>query len=64
VNRYCVDQFPIKLDLEQALEFIDDDELVEVTPNNTRIRKRLLTETERKKNLPDFCKLKIAYATA
>jgi hypothetical protein len=38
----------IKLDLEQALEFIDDDELVEVTPNNTRIRKRLLTETERK----------------
>ncbi|CAC9452016.1 GTP-binding protein TypA/BipA [uncultured Gammaproteobacteria bacterium] len=39
----------IKLDLEQALEFIDDDELVEVTPNNTRIRKRLLTETERKR---------------
>lgn len=40
---------PIKLDLEQALEFIDDDELVEVTPNNIRIRKRLLTENERKR---------------
>ncbi|AYQ57175.1 GTP-binding protein TypA [Bathymodiolus thermophilus thioautotrophic gill symbiont] len=39
----------IKLDLEQALEFIDDDELVEVTPNNTRIRKRLLSETARKR---------------
>ncbi len=39
----------IKLDLEQALEFIDDDELVEVTPNNTRIRKRLLKEVERKR---------------
>ncbi len=39
----------IKLDLEQALEFIDDDELVEVTPNNIRIRKRLLNETERKR---------------
>ncbi|SFV87162.1 GTP-binding protein TypA/BipA [hydrothermal vent metagenome] len=42
----------IKLDLEQALEFIDDDELVEVTPNNTRIRKRLLTETARKRSKP------------
>ena len=40
---------PIKLDLEQALEFIDGDELVEVTPNNIRIRKRLLTENERKR---------------
>ncbi|HBQ24463.1 MAG TPA: translational GTPase TypA, partial [Gammaproteobacteria bacterium] len=39
----------IKLDLEQALEFIDDDELVEVTPNSTRIRKRILGETERKR---------------
>ncbi len=42
----------IKLDLEQALEFIDDDELVEVTPNNIRIRKRLLNETERKRTKP------------
>jgi GTP-binding protein len=39
----------IKLDLEQALEFIDDDELVEVTPHSTRIRKRLLKEVERKR---------------
>jgi len=39
----------IKLDLEQALEFIDDDELVEITPNFTRIRKRILGETARKR---------------
>jgi GTP-binding protein len=39
----------IKLDLEQALEFIDDDELVEVTPHSTRIRKRILGETQRKR---------------
>jgi GTP-binding protein len=46
----------IKLDLEQALEFIDDDELVEVTPNNTRIRKRLLNETQRKRSKPKAAK--------
>ena len=40
---------PIRKTLEQALEFIDDDELVEVTPNYIRIRKRLLKEHERKK---------------
>ncbi|MCL5668518.1 MAG: translational GTPase TypA [Gammaproteobacteria bacterium] len=40
---------PIRMSLEQALEFIDDDELVEVTPHYTRIRKRLLLEHERKK---------------
>lgn len=40
---------PIKLSLEQALEFIDDDELVEITPKSIRIRKRLLTENERKR---------------
>ena len=39
----------ISLDLEQALEFIDDDELVEVTPKHIRIRKRLLTENQRKR---------------
>ncbi len=39
----------ISLDLEQALEFIDDDELVEVTPNHISIRKRLLTENQRKR---------------
>ncbi|PAJ74849.1 translational GTPase TypA [Pseudoalteromonas sp. NBT06-2] len=40
---------PIILSLEQALEFIDDNELVEVTPLNIRIRKRHLTEGERKR---------------
>jgi GTP-binding protein len=39
----------IKLSLEQALEFIDDDELVEVTPNYIRIRKKELKETDRKR---------------
>ncbi|MCB1628084.1 MAG: translational GTPase TypA [Xanthomonadales bacterium] len=39
---------PVKLSLEQALEFIDDDELVEVTPKAVRLRKKLLTENERK----------------
>jgi len=38
----------IQYTLEQALEFIDDDELVEVTPDNIRIRKKILTESERK----------------
>lgn len=36
-------------DPEQALEFIDDDELVEVTPTSIRIRKRHLTENDRKR---------------
>ena len=40
---------PIKHTLEQALEFIEDDELVEVTPHSIRIRKKLLTENERKR---------------
>jgi len=40
---------PIRMTLEQALEFIDDDELVEVTPSHLRIRKKLLTENERKR---------------
>ena len=40
---------PIKHTLEQALEFIDEDELVEVTPLNVRIRKKLLTENDRKR---------------
>ncbi len=39
----------IKFTLEQALEFIDDDELVEVTPESIRIRKRHLTENDRKR---------------
>ena len=40
---------PLNYTLEQAIEFIDDDELVEVTPENIRIRKRHLTESERKR---------------
>ncbi len=39
----------IRHSLEQAIEFIDTDELVEVTPNHIRIRKKLLTENERKR---------------
>jgi GTP-binding protein len=40
---------PIKFTLERALEFIEDDELVEVTPQSIRIRKKYLTENERKR---------------
>ena len=40
---------PIKLTLESAIEFIADDELVEITPKSIRIRKRYLTENERKR---------------
>ncbi len=40
---------PVKLTLESAVEFIDDDELVEITPKSIRIRKRHLQEHERKK---------------
>jgi GTP-binding protein len=41
---------PIRMSLEQALEFIDNDELVEVTPVSIRLRKKALTENERKRN--------------
>jgi len=41
---------PIRYSLEQALEFIDDDELLEVTPGKIRLRKKLLTEVERKRD--------------
>lgn len=41
---------PIEYTLEQALEFIEDDELVEVTPKSIRIRKKYLTENERKRH--------------
>ena len=41
---------PMRLTLEQALEFIDDDELVEVTPESIRVRKKHLTENDRKRN--------------
>jgi GTP-binding protein len=40
---------PVRLSLEQALEFIDDDELVEVTPLSIRLRKKLLKENERRR---------------
>jgi GTP-binding protein len=40
---------PIKMSLEQALEFIEDDELVEVTPKQIRLRKKHLTENDRKR---------------
>lgn len=41
---------PIRMSLEQALEFIDDDELVEVTPKHIRVRKKYLQEHERKRS--------------
>jgi GTP-binding protein len=40
---------PVRHSLEQALEFIEDDELVEVTPQSIRIRKKLLQEHERRR---------------
>jgi GTP-binding protein len=44
---------PVKHSLEQALEFIEDDELVEVTPESIRLRKKLLQEHERKRAARD-----------
>lgn len=44
---------PVQLTLESAVEFIDDDELVEITPKNIRIRKRHLLEHERKRASKD-----------
>lgn len=41
---------PIKHSLEQAMEFIEKDELVEITPTNIRLRKQFLTENERKRH--------------
>ena len=41
---------PLQLTLERAIEFIDDDELVEVTPKSIRLRKRKLLEHERKRD--------------
>ncbi len=41
---------PIKLTLEQAIDYIRDDEYVEVTPDSIRLRKKLLTENDRKRN--------------
>jgi GTP-binding protein len=44
---------PKELSLEQAIEFIGDDELVEVTPQNIRLRKRVLRSNERPKRKED-----------
>ena len=41
---------PVRFTLEQAVEFLDDDEIVEVTPNHVRLRKKLLSENERKRS--------------
>ena len=41
---------PTRYSLEQSLEFLDDDELLEVTPKNLRLRKKLLKETDRKRD--------------
>jgi GTP-binding protein len=41
---------PIRFSLEQAMEFIDDDELIEVTPTSIRLRKRNLKDTDRKRS--------------
>jgi GTP-binding protein len=42
---------PVKLSLEQAIDFINRDELVEVTPENIRLRKKMLTEHDRLRSL-------------
>ena len=41
---------PIRFSLEQSLEFLDDDELLEVTPSNLRLRKKTLKESDRKRD--------------
>ena len=40
---------PVRFTLEQALEFIQDDELCEVTPKSIRLRKKMLNENDRKR---------------
>ena len=53
----------IPLTIEYALSFINDDELIEITPKSIRLRKKLLTETERiwakRKNLTAYAKQKM-----
>jgi GTP-binding protein len=41
---------PVRMTLEQAMEFIEDDELVEITPASIRLRKRALKEQDRKRS--------------
>ena len=45
---------PVVFSLEEALEYIQEDELVEVTPNSMRLRKIILNEIERKRKSSDF----------
>jgi GTP-binding protein len=45
---------PILMSLEQSLDFINNDELVEVTPKNIRLRKRYLTQNERSRNRDQY----------
>jgi len=48
---------PRHFTLEQALEYINDDELLEVTPKNIRMRKKVLNENERKRELNRLSKM-------
>ena len=41
---------PVQLSLEEAIEFINDDELVEVVPDDIRLRKKILNELDRKRS--------------
>ena len=47
---------PKILSLEEALEFINDDELVEVTPDDIRLRKRYLTNLDRRRHMREVNK--------
>jgi GTP-binding protein len=40
---------PVRMSVEECLEFLADDELLEVTPKSLRLRKRILRETDRRK---------------
>jgi GTP-binding protein len=42
---------PVQLSLEQAIDFINRDELVEITPKNIRLRKKLLTQAQRLRDI-------------
>ena len=48
---------PKILTLEQAIEFINDDELVEITPTDIRVRKKYLTAIERRKHARELGKI-------
>jgi GTP-binding protein len=48
---------PRQFSLEQAMEYINDDELLEITPKSIRMRKKLLSEVDRKRELNRLSKL-------